>query len=59
VLVFVELFFPTIYVIDPRFISLRVPKNSKTINPSGKIEGNAIHRMHCAVSPKIALNGWL
>jgi hypothetical protein len=32
-------------------------KASKTISPPGKLEGNAAHRVHCAVSPKIVLMG--
>jgi hypothetical protein len=32
-------------------------KASKTISPPGKLEGNTVQRMHCAVSPEIALNG--
>jgi hypothetical protein len=54
-----ELFFPTTYDVDPGFISLRIPKNPKTIGPYGKPDGKEVHKMHCAVSPKIALNGWL
>jgi hypothetical protein len=30
-------------------------KPSKTIDPPGKPEGNAAHRVHCVVSPEIAL----
>ena len=32
-------------------------KASKTIGPSGKLEGNIAHRMHCAVSREIVLKG--
>jgi hypothetical protein len=49
----------TTCAVDPGFISIRVPTKPKTIGPSGKPEGNTVHRMHCAVSPEIALNGWL
>jgi hypothetical protein len=56
---FNELLFPTTYVVDPGFISFRVPTKPKTIGPSGKPEGNTVHRMHCIVSPEIYLNGWL
>jgi hypothetical protein len=48
---------PTIFVVDPGFISSRVPTKPKTIDPSGKPEGNIVHIRHCAVSPEIALNG--
>jgi hypothetical protein len=34
-------------------------KASKTIGPSGKPEGNTVHRMHYVVSLEIDLNGWL
>ena len=34
-------------------------KASKTIGLSSKPKGNIVHRVHCAVSPEIALNGWL
>jgi hypothetical protein len=54
-----ELFFPTTYVVNPGFISFKVPTNPKTISPSGKLEGNAVHKMHYAVSLEIDLNGWL
>jgi hypothetical protein len=44
--------------IDPGFMSIQVSnKASKTIGPPGKPEGNTTHRMHCAVSPEIALMG--
>ena len=32
-------------------------KASKTIGPPGKPEGNAVHRVHYAVSPEIVLMG--
>jgi hypothetical protein len=50
---------PTIFIVDPGFISSRVPTKPKTITPSSKLEGNTVHKMHYVVSPKIALNGWL
>jgi hypothetical protein len=41
---------------DPGLDMIRVPtKPSKTIGPPGKPEGNTTHRVHCAVSPEIAL----
>jgi hypothetical protein len=44
--------------IDPGFMSVRVyDKDFKTIGPPGKQEGNATHKMCCAVSPEIALMG--
>jgi hypothetical protein len=54
-----ELLFPIACVVDPGFISLKVPTKPKTIDPFGKPEGNTVHKMHCPVSPKIYLNGWL
>jgi hypothetical protein len=54
-----EQLFLTTYVVDLGFISIRVPTKPKTISPSGKPEGNTTHKMHCAVSHEIALNGWL
>jgi hypothetical protein len=44
--------------IDPGFMSVQVSnKESKTIGPPGKPEGNTTHGMHCALSPKITLMG--
>jgi hypothetical protein len=52
-------FSPILYdFIDPGFKSIQGSnKASKTISPPGKPEGNATHRMCCAVSPEIALMG--
>jgi hypothetical protein len=44
--------------IDPGLMSIRVSnKASKTIIPPSKPKGITTHRMHCAISPKIALMG--
>jgi hypothetical protein len=42
--------------VDPCSYLNRFPtKPSKTISPPGKLEGNTVHRVHCTVSPEIAL----
>jgi hypothetical protein len=43
---------------DPGFMFVRGSnKASKTIDPPGKPEGNAAHKVHCTVSPEIVLMG--